>query len=59
MEKERIENDDAAVHTRLPILKKVRTAAESVLFFLENSESATSDDVDLSTIIATSYLCNK
>jgi len=33
VEEELIENDDVAVNTRLPSLKNVRTAAETVLFF--------------------------
>ncbi|UYV63026.1 hypothetical protein LAZ67_2002885 [Cordylochernes scorpioides] len=42
------EDDDATVTQRLPSLREARTAAETVLLFLEHSKRATSDDVNLS-----------
>ncbi|UYV75363.1 hypothetical protein LAZ67_12003658 [Cordylochernes scorpioides] len=42
------EDDDATVTQRLPSLREARTAAETVLWFLEHSKRATSDDVNLS-----------
>ncbi|UYV82587.1 hypothetical protein LAZ67_22000053, partial [Cordylochernes scorpioides] len=48
-EKEELgEDDDATVTQRLPSLRKARTAAETVFWFLEHSKRATSDDVNLS-----------
>ncbi|UYV62858.1 hypothetical protein LAZ67_2002168 [Cordylochernes scorpioides] len=43
------EDDDATVTQRLPSSREARTAAETVLLFLEHSKRATSDDVNLST----------
>ncbi|UYV79472.1 SLC37A4 [Cordylochernes scorpioides] len=42
------EDDDATMTQRLPSLREARTAAETVLLFLEHSKRATSDDVNLS-----------
>ncbi|UYV66540.1 TIGD6 [Cordylochernes scorpioides] len=42
------EDDDATVTQRLPTLREARTAAETILLFLEHSKRATSDDVNLS-----------
>ncbi|UYV82992.1 hypothetical protein LAZ67_22001648 [Cordylochernes scorpioides] len=42
------EDDDATVTQHLPSLREARTAAETVLLFLEHSKRATSDDVNLS-----------
>ncbi|UYV76478.1 hypothetical protein LAZ67_14000543 [Cordylochernes scorpioides] len=42
------EDDDTTVTQRLPSLREARTAAETVLLFLEHSKRATSDDVNLS-----------
>ncbi|UYV78669.1 hypothetical protein LAZ67_16002330 [Cordylochernes scorpioides] len=46
--KELGEDDDATVTQRLPSLREARTAAETVLLFLEHSKRATSNDVNLS-----------
>ncbi|UYV71609.1 Transposase [Cordylochernes scorpioides] len=45
------EDDDATVTPCLPSLREARTAAETVLLFLEHSKRATSDDVNLSAEI--------
>ncbi|UYV80695.1 BRWD3 [Cordylochernes scorpioides] len=42
------EDDDTTVTQRPPSLREARTAAETVLLFLEHSKRATSDDVNLS-----------
>lgn len=42
------ENDAVEITSKLPSLREARTAAETVLLFLERSENATSDDINLS-----------
>ncbi|UYV71441.1 hypothetical protein LAZ67_8003210 [Cordylochernes scorpioides] len=53
------EDDDATVTQRLPSLREARTAAETVLLFLEHSKRATPDDVNLSADLFTPCLCHK
>ncbi|UYV79123.1 hypothetical protein LAZ67_17001174 [Cordylochernes scorpioides] len=53
------EDDDTTVTQRLPSLREARTAAETVLLFLEHSKRATSDDVNLSADLLRPCLCHK
>ncbi|UYV74247.1 LRP1B [Cordylochernes scorpioides] len=50
------EDDDSTVTQRLPSLREARTAAETVLLFLEHSKRATSDDVNLSADLSRPFM---